>query len=297
MVGESAITIYARKFSTYAIGYTETVTPPMPSVPTTGGGSVSYTITGADTANGALTISHRIASAGTAVTITATPDAGYTLEKLTVTGKNGKEITLTEKDGKHAFTMPAFSVTVAATFAAVIHNPFADVQESDYFYDAVLWAAANNVTNGTGDALFRPGEVCTRAETVTFLWRAAGAPAPESAENPFVDVKKGAYYYDAVLWAVEKGITNGTGDGTTFSPDARCTRGMTMTFLWRAEGHPAAGVENPFADVPGNTYYSDAVSWAAESGVTEGTGANRFSPDAGCNRAQIVIFLYRNAMK
>ena len=176
-------------------------------------------------------------------------------------------------------------------------NPFTDIRESAYYHDPVLWAVANNVTNGTSAATFSPDEGCTRAQVVTFLWRAAGKPDPASSESPFSDVKEGAYYYNAVLWAVENGITNGTSD-KTFSPDETCTRAQIVTFLWRYEEQPApAGTSNPFADVKPNAYFGSAVLWAVEKGITNGTSATTFDPEDTCTRAQVVTFLYRDIVK
>ena len=176
-------------------------------------------------------------------------------------------------------------------------NPFTDIRESAYYHDPVLWAVANNVTNGTSAATFSPDEGCTRAQVVTFLWRAAGKPDPASSESPFSDVKEGAYYYNAVLWAVEKGITNGTSD-KTFSPDETCTRAQIVTFLWRYEEQPAsAGTSNPFADVKPSAYFGSAVLWAVEKGITNGTSATTFDPEDTCTRAQVVTFLYRDIVK
>ena len=173
-------------------------------------------------------------------------------------------------------------------------NPFTDVKAGAYYYDAVLWAAANNVTAGTSATAFSPEVGCTRAQVVTFLWRAAGQPKPTAGSNPFGDVKNGTYYYEAVLWAVEKGITAGTST-TTFSPDDTCTRAQIVTFLWRYEGQPApTTANNPFADVKESAYFAKAVLWAAESGVTSGTSATTFSPKDTCTRAQVVTFLYRD---
>ena len=171
-------------------------------------------------------------------------------------------------------------------------NFFVDVPTDAYYYDAVLWAAENGITGGADATHFAPYASCTRAQAVTFLWRAAGCPAPKSSVNPFTDVAEGSYYYDAVLWAVENGITNGTSD-TTFSPNATCTRAQIVTFLWRAENMPVADTANPFTDVAADAYYAGAVLWAAENGITGGTTATTFSPNANCTRAQIVTFLYR----
>ena len=171
-------------------------------------------------------------------------------------------------------------------------NYFVDVPTDAYYYDAVLWAVENEITKGTDAVHFSPDMTCTRAQAVTFLWRAAGSPEPETDVMPFVDVAAGSYYYDAVLWAVENGITKGTSD-TTFSPDADCTRAQIVTFLWRAQKSPAADSVNPFTDVAADAYYVDAVLWAVEEKVTKGTSETTFSPDADCTRAQIVNFLYR----
>ena len=164
--------------------------------------------------------------------------------------------------------------------------------ESAYYYDAVYWAVENGVTNGTGATTFSPNITCTRAQMVTFLWRAAGSPEPETSAHPFTDLEEDAYYYDAVLWAVENGITNGT-SATTFSPEATVTRAQTVAFLWRYDGEPAAGGGSSFTDVASDTYYADAVAWAVKEHITNGTSATTFSPDADCIRAQIVTFLYR----
>ena len=171
-------------------------------------------------------------------------------------------------------------------------NPFKDVSENDYFYDAVLWAVDKGITSGTSATIFDANKNCTRAEMVTFLWRAAGKPEPTSHINPFTDVKADSYYYKAVLWAVENGITKGTSD-TTFSPNATCTRGQTATFLYRYAGSPAVSGRNYFNDVNATNYYYDAVVWAASEGITTGTSATTFSPADFCTRGQIVTFLYR----
>ena len=204
-----------------------------------------------------------------------------------------------------AFANPAFEPQTAVVSLPRLErptptpaeNPFTDIRESAYYHDPVLWAVANNVTNGTSAATFSPDEGCTRAQVVTFLWRAAGKPDPASSENPFSDVKEGAYYYNAVLWAVENGITNGTSD-KTFSPDETCTRAQIVTFLWRYEEQPAsAGTSNPFADVKPNAYFGSAVLWAVETGITNGTSATTFDPEDTCTRAQVVTFLYRDIVK
>ena len=260
--------------------------------------SSTYPITVKDSTNGSAVSNHKSASSGTTVTITVTPGKGYTLETLTVTDKNGKEVKLTEKNGKYTFTMPASKVEINATFMDdnAMLNYFVDVKANDYFYDAVLWAAQNGITSGTDAVHFTPDGVCSRAQAVTFLWRAAGSPAPKSVSMPFTDVPKGSYYETAVLWAVENGITKGTSD-TTFSPDAACSRAQIVTFLWRSQKSPAVGSLNPFTDVSANSYYTDAVLWAVEENITKGTTATMFSPDADCSRAQIVTLLYRAYVK
>lgn len=260
-----------------------------------GGGIATYAITIAETENGNVTASAKTAAKGADVTLTVTPDTGYTLETLTALDKDGKEIELTAKgDGKFTFKMPGSKVTVKVTFMEdnSMLNFFVDVFPGDYYYDAVLWAAENGITGGVDDTHFAPNATCTRAQAVTFLWRAAGSPAPKSSEMPFEDVAAGSYYYDAVLWAVENGITDGT-SATTFSPDAVCSRAQIVTFLWRSQKSPAADSVNPFTDVAADAYYNSAVLWAVTNGITEGTSATTFSPAANCTRAQIVTFLYR----
>ena len=172
--------------------------------------------------------------------------------------------------------------------------PFVDVPSNEYFAPAVLWALDKKVTNGTTETTFSPYDACTRAQVVTFLWRAAGMPKAEKPVNPFTDVKEGAYYYDAVLWAVEKEVTNGT-SATTFSPDQGCTRGQVVTFLWRFAGEPEVkDVTNPFTDVAEGVYYTPAVLWAVSEEVTNGTSPTTFSPDDVCQRAHVITFLYRD---
>lgn len=247
---------------------------------------------GKDIRNGTVTANRRYAERGDTVTITVTPDKGYTLETLTVTDKNGKEVKLTEKNGKYTFTMPASKVTVTATFMDdnTMLNFFVDVKASDYYYDAVLWAAQNGITSGTDAEHFSPNQPCTRAQIVTFLWRAAGSPEPK-AMSSFSDVSADSYYAKAVAWAVENGITTGTGDGK-FSPDATCTRAQSVTFLFRAIGK-LVDSKAEFSDVLTDSYYANAVAWAVENGVTNGIGDGLFGPDNSCTRAQIVTFLFR----
>ena len=261
-------------------------------------GSTRYTVSVEDTDNGTVKVSPTRASKGSTVTITVTPDEGYELDKLIVTDKNGDKVKLTDKgDGKYTFKMPSSKVTVEATFAEIGTEPetpvFTDVPTSAYYYDAVLWAVENGVTEGTSATTFSPDMSCTRAQMVTFLWRAAGSPEPVTTTNPFTDVNSGVYYYDAVLWAVEQGITSGT-SATTFAPDATCTRAQTVTFLYRAAGSPAVS-GGSFSDVSADAYYADAVAWAVSESVTVGTSDTTFSPDMNCTRAQIVTFMYRAA--
>ena len=259
-----------------------------------GSNSGSYTITVKDAQNGDVTTDRKSASAGTTVTITVKPDSGYVLDDLTVTDSKGNDIKLTGKGGgKYTFTMPSSKVTVEASFAPVkSENPFTDVPSGAYYEDAVIWAVKNEITGGTSATTFDPNGFCTRAQAVTFLWRAAGSPAPKSTAMPFTDVPAGSYYYDAVLWAIENGVTKGTSD-TTFSPNANCSRGQIVTFLWRSQMSPDAAAANPFTDVVADAYYTSAVLWAVERNITGGTSATTFSPSANCTRAQIVTFIYR----
>ena len=259
-----------------------------------GGSSVStYSVTVDKTENGSVSVSPKSASKGNTVTITVTPDKGYVLETLTVLDKNDKEIKLTEKNGKYTFTMPASKVTVKATFMDdnTMLNYFVDVKTGDYFYNAVLWAVQEGITSGTDATHFSPNASCTRAQIVTFLWRAAGSPEPKNMSN-FKDVPADSYYAKAVAWAVENGITGGTGDGK-FSPNATCTRAQAMTFLYRASGSPAVIGSATFSDVAANAYYADAVKWAEKNEITGGIGGGLFGADNDCTRAQIVTFLYR----
>ena len=240
-----------------------------------------------------MAVSPKNASKGDTVTVTVRPDTGYQLDTITVTDQTGKEITLTDNgDGTFSFTMPASGVTVKAAFQPIAFPVFTDVPSGSYYEEAVRWAAENGATAGTDSAHFSPDGICTRAQAVTFLWRAAGSPAPKSSAMPFTDVPAGSYYYNAVLWAVENGISKGTSD-TAFSPDKTCTRAQIVTFLWRSQNAPAAGSSNPFADVAASDYYAGAVLWAVKNDITKGTGATTFSPDADCTRAQIVTFLWR----
>lgn len=261
-----------------------------------GGGSVSIPDTKIPTGiyeHGTVTVSPESASKGDTVTITATPDKGYVLESLTVLDKDGKALELIDKgSGKYTFTMPAGKVTIKADFIAqTVDSVFADVSADAYYYEAVKWAADKRITGGIGDSLFAPNQSCTRAQIVTFLWRAAGSPEP-SALSDFTDVPSDKYYAKAVAWAVENGITNGTTD-TTFGPDETCTRAHGVTFLSRAAGTNTASGNSNFADVDVNAYYASAVKWAVDNGITNGISSSLFGPDSSCTRAQIVTFLYR----
>lgn len=265
--------------------------------PSSGGGSsvTTYAIsTPSKVNNGTIKASPTRASKGTTVTITVTPDEGYELAKLTVTDKDGDTVKLTDKgNGKYTFTMPASAVEVEVSFQEIVvepDNPFSDVSTSDYYYDAVLWAVENGVTNGTSATTFGPDMAVSRAQMVTFLWRAHGSPKA-TGTNPFTDVSTSDYYYDAVLWAVANGVTNGT-SATTFSPDMDVTRAQAVTFQWRAAGSPVVSGSS-FGDVAADAYYVNAVTWAVANGITNGTGGNTFSPDVVVSRAQAVTFLYR----
>ena len=263
------------------------------------GGSSSYdptysVSTPSKTEHGTVTVSPKNASKGDTVTVTVKPDSGYVLETLTVTDKNGNELTLKDKgNGKYTFTMPAGKVEVKATFMEdnSMLNFFYDVPNNAYFYEAVKWAVKNGITTGVGNNLFAPEQPCTRAQIVTFLWRAAGSPEPKGAASGMSDVVSGSYYEKAVAWAIENGITTGT-TTSTFSPDATCTRAQAVTFLARALKAKAASAAE-FSDVPTDSYFADAVAWAAANGVTEGIGGGLFGSDNDCTRGQIVTFLYR----
>lgn len=256
----------------------------------------SYSITTPDkTENGSVNISSTSAKRGSIVTITVTPDAGYVLDKLTVTDKDGKELSLTKKsDTEYTFVMPAGKVEITPSFVKQAEEPsrvFVDVKTGDYFYDAVQWAVGKGITNGTSAETFSPEAPCTRAQIVTFLWRAAGSPVVNYAMD-LSDVAGDAYYAEAVRWALSEGITTGTSDHT-FSPDAVCTREQAVTFLWRAAGSPAVSGESAFEDVGADAYYARAVAWAAQNGVTNGISQALFGTGSDCTRAQIVTFLYR----
>ena len=261
-------------------------------------GSSTYSVRVASgVRNGTVTVSTPNAYRGETVTITVTPDSGYRLDQLAVTDGSGNELLLTNAgDGRYTFTMPASRVEIQASFVTGTggtETGFTDVPSSAFYAAAVDWAVEQGITNGTSATTFSPNITCTRGEMVTFLWRAAGSPAAENTSNPFADVQPGAFYYEAVLWAAEQGITLGTSE-TTFSPNLTVTRGQTVTFLYRAAGSPAVSGVGSFTDVDPAAYYATAVQWAVEEGVTLGTGEATFSPDAACSRGEIVTFLYRD---
>ena len=223
-------------------------------------------------------------------TFTITPDKSYAVANVKIDGKSIGTVK------SYTFENVRRTHTIEVIFMKANGNPqtgvFVDVATGSYYEDAVDWAVGNGITQGTDDTHFSPDGICTRAQAVAFLWRAAGSPKPETRTMPFTDVPAGSYYYDAVLWAVENDITKGTSD-TTFSPNMTCTRAQIVAFLWRSEKSPAAGTANPFADVKSAAYYADAVLWAAKKDITKGTTNTTFSPDADCTRAQIVTFLWR----
>ena len=253
-----------------------------------GGGSSGYsyyTIKATAGAGGSISPSGNVSvREGRDQTFTITPDKGYAVANVKIDGKSiGAVKSYTFENVKRAHT-----IEVSFTRA----NEFIDVPSGSYYYDAVLWAVENGITPGASASRFDPNGICTRAQAVTFLWRAAGSPNPETRTMPFTDVPVGSYYYDAVLWAVENGITKGTSE-TRFSPDDTCSRAQIVTFLWRSQKSPAAGTANPFTDVKASAYYADAVLWAVKEDVTKGTTNTTFSPDANCTRAQIVTFIWR----
>ena len=257
------------------------------------GSGSSYAVSAPSAKNGDVTVSPKNASKGDRVTITVKPDSGYEVGSVTVLDSKGNELKLTDKgDGKYTFTMPGSKVTVTAEFveeqAASI---FADVPADVYYAKAVEWAVKKGITNGKANGLFGSNDPCTRGQIVTFLWRAAGSPAPKGTAKVPGDVLPGSYCYDAVAWALENGITNGLADGT-FGVNSTCTRGQSVTFLYRAMGTAPTTV-NGFTDVESNAFCAEAVAWAVENGVTNGTSATTFSPSNGCTRAQIVTFLFR----
>ena len=244
-----------------------------------------YIIRATAGAGGSITPSGDVSvRAGANQTFTITPNRGYAVSDVKIDGR------IIGAVRSYTFENISASHTIEVQFR--VRSSFVDVPSGSYYEDAVDWAVANGITTGMDAAHFSPDGICTRAQAVTFLWRAAGRPAPESRTMPFTDVPADSYYYDAVLWAVENGITKGT-SSTTFSPDDTCTRAQIVTFLWRSEQSPAAGSSNPFTDVSADAYYADAVLWAVKEAITTGTTRTTFSPDAECTRAQIVTFLWR----
>ena len=267
-----------------------TANPPAPSYDAP---DPTYAVSAPAAENGKIAVSPKNASAGSTVTITVKPDSGYVLETISVTDKNGNDLKLTNKgNGKYTFTMPASKVEIKATFMEdnSVLNFFYDVPNDAYYFEAVKWAAENGITGGVGNSLFAPNQPCTRAQIVNFLWRAAGSPVVNYAMD-LSDVAEDVYYAEAVRWALSEGITTGTGE-SSFSPDATCTRAQAVTFLARALNANASG-KAEFGDVPTDSYFAEAVAWAAANGVTEGVGGGLFGPDNSCTRGQIVTFLYR----
>ena len=256
-----------------------------------GSGYSYYTIKATAGAGGSISPSGSVSvREGRDQTFTITPDKGYAVANVKIDGKSIGAVK------SYTFENVRRTHTIEVIFVKTNGNPqtgvFVDVATGSYYEDAVDWAVENGITKGTDNTHFSPDGICTRAQTATFLWRAAGSPKPETRTMPFTDVPAGSYYYDAVLWAVENGITKGTSN-TTFSPNMTCSRAQIVTFLWRAEKSPASGTVNPFADVKSTAYYADAVLWAVKQDITKGTTNTTFSPDADCTRAQIVTFLWR----
>ena len=282
-------------FDTNKVSYTMTLTarwtenPPAPSYDDS---EPTYTVSAPTAENGKIAVSPRYAERGERVTVTLTPDEGFELESLTVTDSRGNELTLTDKgDGRYTFTMPARRVEIKASFVKSVEvSPFADVAIDAYYYEAVKWAAENGITDGVGNDRFAPEQPCTRAQVVTFLWRAAGSPVVNYAMD-LSDVAEDVYYAEAVRWALSEGITTGAGE-SSFSPNATCTRAQAVTFLARALNANASG-KAEFGDVPTDSYFAEAVAWAVANGVTEGVGGGLFGSDNSCTRGQIVTFLYR----
>lgn len=288
--------------------FTENAIPVVTRKPSSGGsggsGSSTYNIkVSPEITNGFLSVNPSRASNGKKVSVIVKPNNGYVLNSVIVKDSNDKEIAVTKQsDGTYTFIMPSSNVTVSAKFDTEIAKDvvteieksieFKDVKKGDWYFDAVQWAVKNNITEGSGEDTFSPDVICTRTQMVTFLWRVAGSPEPKITKCDFSDVDNSAYYYKAVLWAVEKGVTVGTSD-TTFSPNENVTRGQTVAFLYREAGSPFETGEDVFNDVNSNGYYFKAVSWATKNGITVGTGNGKFEPDMDCNRAQIVAMLYR----
>ena len=298
-VGTYDVIISRAEDTTYA-AFSQTITGGLvitkvsSSSSSSGSSNPTYSVTTpSKSENGKVSLDKSTAKKGDTVTVTVTPDAGYQLDKLTVTDKNGNVLKLTDKgDGKYSFTMPDGKVEIKAVFAKEVEtSPFGDVSTDAYYYKAVQWAQEKGITDGISSNLFGPKQPCTRSQIVTFLWRAAGSPESKGTAAGMTDVVPGSYYAKAVAWAIENGITTGTAEGT-FSPDATCTRAQAVTFLARAQNAKATG-KTAFSDVPADSYFADAVAWAQANGVTTGTSETTFSPDSDCTRAQIVTFLYR----
>ena len=284
--GTATVTLrYGYSEATATICHKYTSYPYVPGAPT-------YPATAPAAPNGTVTVTPANASKGTNVTVTVKPNEGYELGSLAVKDASGNLLPLADLgNGKFGFVMPASKVSVEANFVkSAVSTGFADVPANAFFADAVKWAVDKGVTNGLTDTMFGPYDPCTRGQIITFLWRAAGSPEPKTAVS-FTDVPAGSYYAKAVAWAIENGITNGMTE-TTFAPDATCTRGQGVTFLYRAlKG--SAGATSSFVDVPTNAFYADAVGWAVSGKVTDGTSNTTFSPDDNCTRGQIVTFLFR----
>lgn len=258
-----------------------------------GSSDKSYMISIPSTKNGDVSVTPKNASKGDTVTVTVSPDSGYELGTISVKDASGNTVKLTDKGkGTYTFTMPGSKVTISAEFVeAQAGSTFADVPSSTYYAKAVEWAVKNGITNGKVNGLFGSNDPCTRGQIVTFLWRAAGSPAPKGTAKVPYDVLPISYCYNAVAWALENGITNGFADGS-FSGNQPCTRGQAVTFLYRAmRSVPAAA--SSFTDVAADSYFANAVAWAVENGVTNGTTNSTFSPNNSCTRAQIITFLYR----
>lgn len=298
LTGLSTNTAYTLRIAAVSpVGCSDTQVLSVSTAKTSSSGSSSssggrYTVSAPSTKNGAVTVSSKTAKKGDTVTITVTPDKGYELDTITVKDASGNTVKLIDKgNGKYTFTMPASKVTVSAEFMEAQMATFADVPSDAYYAEAVEWAVDRGITNGKANGLFGSNDSCTRGQIVTFLWRAAGSPAPKGAAAVPTDVLPGSYCYNAVAWALENGIANGMADGT-FGVNNTCTRGQSVTFLHRALGTAPSAV-NGFTDVAADSFCADAVAWAVENGVTNGTSATTFSPNNGCTRAQIVTFLYR----
>ena len=301
LTGLSANTAYTLRIAAVSpVGHSDTQVLGVSTAKRSSGGSSSsgssgssYAVSTPSAKNGDVIVSPKNASKGDRVTVTVKPDSGYEVGSVTVLDSKGNELKLTDKgNGKYTFTMPGGKVEVKATFVkAGETSPFVDVPTDSYYFDAVKWAQKLGITNGKTDALFGSSDPCTRGQIVTFLWRAAGSPAPKGTAKVPADVLPGSYCYDAVAWAIENGVTNGFADGT-FGVNNTCTRGQSVTFLYRAIGTAPTTV-NGFTDVAAGDFYAEAVAWAVENGVTNGTTDSTFSPSNGCTRAQIVTFLFR----